>query len=345
MGEEPDGQYIVPEDYAALYVQWAVALHKVDPNLKLGGPVFQGTTSDVQTWPDSHGNVSWMQRFLAYLSAHGHPSDLAFMSFEWYPFDPCAAGFPENELVSQPNLASGVIRTWFKDGLPPSTPVLITESNYSANTTEHFQDIAGGLWYADAVAAFLSAGAAGFYLYEYEPDPLFDYSGCKTGWGSWGMWNATPQYTVKQPTSQYFAAQMLTQQWSDPVDATHTVFPAATNVTLKGKQLVSAYAVERPDSAWALLLVNKDPANAYTVAVSFTGSGSTQYFASPVTAVTFGPQQYVWHPNGRNGTANPDGPYATASQSGGASAVYLLPAASVTVLRGAIGGARERRGR
>src|ERR1700747_2930640 len=42
MGEEPDGQYFAPEDYATLYLQWATALHKVDPNLKLGGPVFEG---------------------------------------------------------------------------------------------------------------------------------------------------------------------------------------------------------------------------------------------------------------------------------------------------------------
>ena len=36
MGEEPDGKHAMPEDYAALYLQWATAIHKVDPKLKLG---------------------------------------------------------------------------------------------------------------------------------------------------------------------------------------------------------------------------------------------------------------------------------------------------------------------
>ena len=59
MGEESDGQYMLPEDYAALYLQFATALHKVDPNLKLGGPSFEGVNDDIEVWPDADGRTSW----------------------------------------------------------------------------------------------------------------------------------------------------------------------------------------------------------------------------------------------------------------------------------------------
>src|ERR1700691_1546655 len=88
MSEEPDGAYMLPEDYAEFYLQWATALHKVDPKLKLGGPVFTGVNEDIKVWPDAQGRTSWLGRFLDYLKAHGRMSDLAFVSFEHYPLEP-----------------------------------------------------------------------------------------------------------------------------------------------------------------------------------------------------------------------------------------------------------------
>ena len=62
MGEEPDGQYMLPEDFATLYLQFATALHRVDPNVKLGGPVFEGVTEDIKVWPDAQGRTSSVVR-------------------------------------------------------------------------------------------------------------------------------------------------------------------------------------------------------------------------------------------------------------------------------------------
>jgi len=62
MGEEPDGKHALPEDYGALYIQWASAIHKVDPKLKLGGPILEGVNQDIIVWPDARGRTSWTLR-------------------------------------------------------------------------------------------------------------------------------------------------------------------------------------------------------------------------------------------------------------------------------------------
>ena len=86
IGEECDGKHTMPEDYGALFCQWADAVHKLTPDAKLGGPVFEGVNKDITLWVDDQGRTSWMSRFIDYLNAHGHLKDLAFMSFEHYPF-------------------------------------------------------------------------------------------------------------------------------------------------------------------------------------------------------------------------------------------------------------------
>ena len=120
MGEEPDGQYMLPEDYATLYLQFATALHRVDPAFKLGGPVFEGVTEDIKVWPDAHGQDSWFGRFLDYLKAHDRLQDLAFMSFEHYPYDGCET--PWKNLYQEPELITHIMQVWRDDGLPSERP-------------------------------------------------------------------------------------------------------------------------------------------------------------------------------------------------------------------------------
>jgi hypothetical protein len=101
--------------------------------------------------------------------------------------------------------------------------------------------------------------------------------------------------------------------------------------------LVTAYPVLRPDGQWSLLVVNKDHDNAHSVRIMFDGGAKGERsFVGPVTMITFGKTQYVWHPNRKLGYADPDGPAATSTVKGSADAEYALPPASVTVLRGKI---------
>ena len=55
------------------------------------------------------------------------------------------------------------------------------------------------------------------------------------------------------------------------------------------------------------------------------------------TMVTFGAEQYHWHPEGAKSHADPDGPAARTTLSAKSGEVVTLAKASVTVLRGKIG--------
>jgi hypothetical protein len=144
-------------------------------------------------------------------------------------------------------------------------------------------------------------------------------------------------YEIQQPTSQFFAAQLLTQEWAEPKDAEHRLYLASSDVKdSQAHVLVTAYALQRPDGQWALLLINKDHDQPHQVRVVFHNADGAQdtSFAGPVTIVTFGREQYQWHPDRKKGYADPDGPAVTSKANGEEGTLYTLPAASVTVLRG-----------
>ncbi len=336
MGEEPDGQYAMPEDYAALYLQFATAIHRLVPEAKLGGPIFTGVNEDIKMWPDAQGRTSWLGRFVDYLKSHGRIADLAFMSFEHYPLEPC--GTTWSDLYREPELVSHILQVWRDDGVPANVPLFITESNLSWNLNQSFVDIFGALWLAEYAGAFLTAGGSALYYFHFFPRPLG--RGCH-GWGTFGMFNADKDYHIKQNTSQYFAARLINLEWVKPGDEMHETYRASCDLKDgSGRDLLGIYAVRRPDDQWALMIVNRDQENAHTVRAGFAdGDGKARgFFAGPVTRVTFGREQYQWHAKGRDGHADPDGPPVTSSLAGGADASFTLPKASLTVLRGRVEG-------
>ena len=334
MGEEPDGQYMQPEDYAALYLQFASALHRVDANLKLGGPVFEGVTEDIKVWPDAQGRTSWLGRFLDYLKSHNRLQDLAFMSFEHYPYDGCET--PWENLYQEPELITHIMKVWRDDGLPPGIPLLDTETN--AHGGEASVDIFGALWLADSFGGFLSAGGQSTHYYHdlsYSPP----HPACANSWGTYHLFMVDDHYEIQQPTSQFFATQLITQEWAEPKDAEHRQYLAASDVKdSQGHVLVTAYALYRPDGQWSLMLVNKDHDHAHPVRIAFHDADSKRdsSFAGPVAMITFGKEQYQWHPDRKKGHADPDGPAATSELSGKEDTQYNLPAASLTILRGRV---------
>jgi hypothetical protein len=333
MGEEPDGHFMPPEDYAAMYIQFAAALHRVDPKLKLGGPIFTGVNKDIETWPDSEGRTSWTRRFIDYLQSHGKLGELAFFSFEHYPMEPGKIQW--SSLYHEADLVTHIMKVWRQDGVPENVPLLITESNLSWVSSEAFVDIWGGLWLADYIGAFLNGGGQAVYYFHYLP--LGVHRGANGSMGTFGMFSADANLQIKQPLSQFFASQLITLEWLQPGDGVHKLFSAESDIRdTAGNNLVTAYAAARPDGTWSLMVINKDQENAQTVHISFADDSrhTRQEFSGSVSVKTFGKAQYAWHPDPTGGTADPDGPIVASTVTAAPGASFTLPAASITVFRG-----------
>jgi hypothetical protein len=353
LGEEPDGQWASPEDYAALYAGVARRLAALNSRLKLGGPSLQNFEEQLLTWPDTAGNRSWMNRFLNYVRNAKCPFD--FFSFEFYPFDNvCADAAPQ--LVQIPKRLDEMMASLRADGVPTAIPWLMTEYGYSVFAGRHEVDIAGALFNADTVGAFLTLGGSKPYLYGYEPNYLEDELKCS--WGNLMMLQLTSNNDQLNRLSGYHAAQLITKEWMQPTNETHDIFPvtvtqgkdvahglptvvsAKAGVTRPTKPTpsspVTVYAVRRPDKDWALLAVNKDPERTarLTVVFNFSETRREMGFAHDVDLIQFSRDQYVWHDDGPNGHPTRSLPPTRVTQK--ASAHYDLPPYSLTVLRGKI---------
>jgi hypothetical protein len=330
LGEEPDGQWASPEDYAALYIGLARRLAALNPKLKLGGPSLQNFDGQLLTWPDAAGNRSWMNRFLTYIHAAGCSFD--FFSFEFYPFDNiCADAAPQ--LLKTPRRLDEMMTSLRTDGVPTTIPWLMTEYGYSVFAGRHEIDIEGALFQADTVGTFLTLGGSKPYLYGYEPNYLQDELKCS--WGNLMMLQLNPDKDQLNRLSSYYAAQLITKEWMQPTNEMHDAFP----INIKPSRIVlssvvSVYAVHRPDNEWSLLAINKDPKRTARLNVEFNFAAEQRRtsFAGDVEVILFSRDQYLWHDDGPNGYPIRSLPPARHTQK--ASSFYELPPYSLTVLRG-----------
>jgi len=332
MGEEPDGKHTMPEDYAALYIQWADAIHKVDPKLKLGGPVFEGVNKDITLWPDSKGRISWMGRFVVYLKDHNHLSDLAFVSFEHYPFEPCTVTW--KDLYREPQLMKGILQIWRDDGVPQDVPLMVTENHLSWQLTGPMTTIFAALWLADNVGSFFEGGGAAFYHSPIQPQRM---NNTCLGWSSWSNFVSDENYEIRGYTSPYYAARMINLEWVQHRSGVHQMFPSSTDIKdPDGNLLVTTYAVHRPDGNWSLMLVNRDENNSHTVRVSFENAKEKRhsFLSGNISWMSFGSDQYVWINDGPNSHPDPNLPPAAAIIAANPQTIFTLPKASITVIRG-----------
>jgi hypothetical protein len=335
LGEEPDGQYVTPEDFGALYLEWADAIHRVDPTVKLGGPSFQEIIPADPTSRVRLGNSAWLARFLDYLKRHGREDEYAFFSFEWYPFDDvCEAVAPQ--LASAPNLLADALHDMQQRGLSRQIPWIISEYGYSAFAARAEIGIEGALLNADIAAKFLTLGGDQAFLFGYTPGYVGRDFPCTAGNNM--LFSMDDDGDIKHRFATYFGARLLTQEWLQPGDEIHEIYPAASNVrNAEGDELITAYAVKRPDGLFSLLLINKDPRSSYQTRVVFrTAGGADIGFDGRLEVFQYSREQYLLGgPPGDPYPVRAEEPAHQIMQSTQTKPAQIsLPSYSLTVVRG-----------
>ena len=317
IGEECDGKHMMPEDYGAIYVQWADAVHKLTPGAKLGGPVFEGVDKDITLWADDQGRTSWMARFVDYLKAHGHLKDLSFMSFEHYPFMVNGIGPPNDweTLYTEPAIMKHVLHMWREDGVPANVPLMISESGITAGRSgPGYMGVTGrAIWECDAFGTFFEQGGTAFYrpAINNGAGGRGEPGGGAAGGGAYG----TPQYTP------FTSAHMINFEWLQHGGGANGIFPASADLKdAAGRTVITSYAVKRPDGDWSFMLINHDLNAGHLIHIVIDDAKRVSHpFAGSVALV-----QYC------NTPAEDKNTTIAATRDG----MYTLPAGSITVIRG-----------
>jgi hypothetical protein len=339
LGEEPDGQSISPEHYGALFLQFSKTIHEIDPALITGGPSFQSEAEGWNTLADIKGERSWVKRFLAYLRAHNRLDDFGFFSFEWYPFDG-ACNPPTAQLIEQPFLLKQLFDNLRRDGMPRNIPWIISEYGYSSFARRAEVELPSALLNAEIVAQFLMLGGKTAYYYGIEPnEPILEMDQCTRQdrlWGNLMMFQAGPDGKSKWLLPAYYGGKMLMQDWAEPTNAAHLLHSASVRAGDKVVTDLTAYVIRRPDSRWAVMVLNKSVDRVKLERVQFDDVGTDRVdWNGPFDVIQYSPRQYVWRADGANGHPTQSKPPERFQVRNEFAARIMLPPLSITVIRNA----------
>ncbi len=279
-----------PTTYANNVVSFSQAMKAVDPSIKVGLVV---TTPGY--WPDGQTSSSspkpWNDTVLPIAC-----SAADFVIVHWYPN---SSGQSEaTVLASSSQIPSMVAMLRSKinqycGSRASSIQIMVTETNAGiVNAGQHATGWYAGLFLDDMYMNMLENGVANVDWWLLHDDLLS--SGACSG--------STCDPPAETPFPPYYALQMLT----------HLGQAGDTMVSASSSQsLVAAHAVKQANGKLAVLLVNKDPSNSYTVSLGLTG-----YTANSTATV------YTYGTNGGGIT----------STSGSSSSVTIAPYSLTTVV-------------
>jgi hypothetical protein len=287
LGEEPDGQLVSAEDYGALYVEFADAIRKRQPTLKLGGPSLVNGISD--TWLDASPDESWTRHFIRYLQARQALDRLSFFSYEYFPFDD-VCGSPSIKLRDQTLQIRDLYKRLGDDGVPNTIPWYITEIGYSAFGGAPLVQMPSALVTADIYGDVLRRGGAAVFAYGLTPDDLIKGQARCAGQGNLMFWAADGRGRAAYPMPSLRALNLLSNDWA--AEASHQELYRSTSAfkDARGRTMVSSYALRDNNRRWSVLLVNRST-QPIEEALGFEHQGGPSKF---VSVTRYSGEHYRW---------------------------------------------------
>ncbi len=247
---EMDHHTLGPTTYANNMVAFSKAMKAVDPSIKTGLVL---TTPGY--WPDGQTSSSspqpWNDTVLPLACSAAN-----FVIVHWYPNSSNSS--PATALASSSQIQSmlSTVRSKINQycgSQAHSIQIMVTETNgASLNPGQRATSWYDGLFLADMYMTMLENRVANVDWWLTHDDLLS--SGACSG--------STCDPSAETPFPPYYALQMLT----------HLGQAGATMVSSSSSQsLVAVHAVRQAKDKLAVLLVNKDPTNSYTVLLRLTG--------------------------------------------------------------------------
>ncbi|HEY3871211.1 MAG TPA: cellulose binding domain-containing protein [Actinocrinis sp.] len=270
--ESDDHSSLSPTTYANNFLQYSAAMKAVDPTIKIGAVL-----TLPGNWPaglmGSGDTADWNQTVLSLAG-----SAIDFVIVHWYPSGTGAA-----TALSEPAQLPGELQQLHQEinqyGGANASKIQVAMTEVNAGQDEDTQPDA---LFADD--AYMTALEQGVFTVDWwdtrngpgtistAPDGATDYD----DWGVLSSGDCTGSVCeppLNTPFPTYYAISMLSKL-GRPGDL---MVGSATD-----NPLVAAHAVRQANGDLAVMLVNKDPSNAYTVNLNYNG-----YFPSSATPTVY----------------------------------------------------------
>jgi alpha-L-arabinofuranosidase len=273
IGNENGGQWetggpINVYDYTRRFIKYYEAMKAEDPTITI---IAQGQADGKSGMYDG---VSAIEAFLGRLAKENKLHYAEGIVTHKYPnWDQQV-----NDLLASPkkdmqDMAEQIKKALAKYPEKKDIPIWITEFNTSDHVKPYDISVRleNGLWLAQYIPEFIrNFGSRGYMM-------LWDVMNGgsaitnPTG-GDHGYLQAEQGPYQYQERADYWVIKMLTNYWSSPGDDKDHVMVDADS----GNTMLAVYANLKPDKTLSLLVVNKDPENAYNAAISINGYVSSR---------------------------------------------------------------------